>query len=198
MRTFVAILIGAATSCPISEAFAKAEDVPRFDITHTCAEARAFAGSDKDLAYKGCVKDENDAMAELKRKWSHFKPQDRRDCVAQGRSPMPSYVEILTCLEMSEEASELYNPNGTARVRPKSQNATPALSGAPPALPSDDSLNPALSSPPSTLPSGDSLLPASPSAPTAPVVPPSSATSPGLDRAPDADPRTPDLGGAPN
>ncbi|HTV32333.1 MAG TPA: hypothetical protein VME69_04415 [Methylocella sp.] len=143
MRTFVAVLIGVALSCPISEAFPKAEDVPRFDISRTCAEAGAFAGSDKDLAYRGCLKDENDAKAELKRKWSHFKAQDRRDCVAQGANPMPSYVEILTCLEMSQEASELYNPNGTARARTKPQGAIPALSAPlsgeplPPAPPSD-------------------------------------------------------------
>ena len=43
---------------------------------------------------------------------------DRRDCVAQGANPMPSYVEILTCLEMSEEANALYNPDGTARANP--------------------------------------------------------------------------------
>lgn len=198
MPRLIAVLIGSLISLLPSLAFARAEDVPRFDIAHTCTEARAFAGDDKDLAYRGCLKDENDARAELKRKWSHFKLQDRRDCVEQGAAPMPSYVEILTCLEMTDEARTLYNPDGTARVRPKSQNANPALSGPPPALPSDDSLNPALSAPPSTLPAGDSLLPASPSAPTAPGVPPSSATPPELDPVPEADPRTPDLGGARN
>jgi len=181
MLGLIAIFISSFISLLPSQAFARAEDVPRFDIVHTCAEARAFAGDDKDLAYKGCLKDENDARAELKRKWSHFKPQDRRDCVEQGAAPMPSYVEILTCLEMSDEASALYNPDGTARVRPKSQNA-----------------NPALSAPPSATPSADSLLPASPSAPTVPVEPPSSATPHGLDPVPEADPRTPDFGGAPN
>jgi hypothetical protein len=64
------------------------------------------------------MKDENDARAELVRKWTHFNAGDRKDCVAQGASPMPSYVEILTCLEMSDEANALYNPDGTARANP--------------------------------------------------------------------------------
>jgi hypothetical protein len=64
------------------------------------------------------MKDENDARAELARKWAHFKPGDRRDCVAQGAAPVPSYVELLTCLEMSEEAEALYKPDGTRRDKP--------------------------------------------------------------------------------
>jgi hypothetical protein len=96
----------------------KSTGVPVFNVAPSCQEARAFAGDNKNLAYQGCMKDENDARAELARKWTHFKPQDRSDCVAQGAAPMPSYVEILTCLEMSEEAGALYNPDGTARANP--------------------------------------------------------------------------------
>jgi hypothetical protein len=97
---------------------AKPDAVPVFNIEPSCQEARSFIGSDKNLAYQACMKDENDARAELARKWTHFKPEDRKDCVAQGATPMPSYVEILTCLEMSAEANALYNPDGSARAKP--------------------------------------------------------------------------------
>ncbi|MGH6801116.1 MAG: hypothetical protein ACRECZ_06850 [Methylocella sp.] len=100
-------------------ASAKPDGVPRFDVAGSCEKARAFAGADKNLAYRGCIKDENDARAELARKWTHFKPGDRKDCVAQGAAPVPSYVELLTCLEMSEEAEALYKPDGTPREKPR-------------------------------------------------------------------------------
>ena len=118
MQKFVAIAVWLAL-LPIP-VFAKTKPtgVPVFNVAPSCQEARAFAGDNKNLAYQGCMKDENDARAELARKWTHFKPQDRSDCVAQGAAPMPSYVEILTCLEMSEEAGALYNPDGTARANP--------------------------------------------------------------------------------
>lgn len=108
-------------------ASAKPDGVPRFDVARSCEEARAYAGNDKNLAYRGCMKDESDARAELARKWAHFKPGDREDCVAQGAAPAPSYVEILTCLEMSDEAEALYKPDGARREKP--QGAAGAVQG---------------------------------------------------------------------
>ncbi len=121
-------------------ASAKPVGVPRFDVARSCEAARAYTGKDKNLAYRGCMQAENDARAELARKWAHFKPGDREDCVAQGAAPMPSYVEILTCLEMSDEAEALYKPDGTRREKPqggavqgKSGEGQAAPSGAAPA-----------------------------------------------------------------
>ena len=100
------------------------------------------------------MKDENDARAELTRKWAKFKPQDRNDCVAQGAAPMPSYVEILTCLEMSEEAGTLYNPDGTARANPspaKQGLSSPAMT-VPAGIPPAEPVPPAVASPSSPVP----------------------------------------------
>jgi hypothetical protein len=99
-------------------ASAKPDGVPRFDVARSCKEAQDYTGDDRNLAYRGCMKDENDARAELARKWAHFKPGDRKDCVAQGAAPVPSYVELLTCLEMSDEAEALYKPDGSRRDKP--------------------------------------------------------------------------------
>lgn len=129
-------------------AAAKQGQVPQFDIARTCREARAFAVNEKDLAYRGCMSDEKEARQQLARKWQQFKPQDRNDCVAQGAAPIPSYVELLTCLEMSEEAGALLKPNRGAResspgaavgAGPKPTETPPAPApsetGAPPAVP---------------------------------------------------------------
>ncbi|MGH6838784.1 MAG: hypothetical protein ACREDT_08280 [Methylocella sp.] len=119
MQGIVAGLIWIALLVAPDLAAAKPDGVPRFDVARTCEDARAFVGNDQNLAYKGCMKDENDARAKLAQKWAHFKPGDRKDCVAQGAAPVPSYVEILTCLEMSDEAEALYNPDGTRRDEPR-------------------------------------------------------------------------------
>ena len=127
MQRLAAGLIWIALLAQPVLAKAKSDGVPVFNVAPSCLEARQYAGVNRNLTYQGCMKDENDARAELVRKWAHFKAADRRDCVAQGADPMPSYVEILTCLEMSEEAGALYNPNGTARAKPG--GATQGLSG---------------------------------------------------------------------
>jgi hypothetical protein len=148
MQRVIARLIWIALLALPSSGSAKPDKVPNFDVARSCQEARAYTGDDKDLAYRGCMKDENDARAELARKWAHFKPGDRKDCVAQGVAPVPSYVEILTCLEMSEEAEALFNPDGTRRDKPqsgafqwKSGQDQMAPSGAAPA-PESGSVNP--------------------------------------------------------
>ena len=140
MQGIVARLIWIALLVLPDLAAAKPDGVPRFDVARTCEDAQAFTGNDRNLAYRGCMKDENDARAELARKWAHFKPGDRKDCVAQGAAPVPSYVEILTCLEMSDEAEALYKPDGTPRDKPqgaaarrKSGQDQAAPSGAAPA-----------------------------------------------------------------
>ncbi|HET6378584.1 MAG TPA: hypothetical protein VFG05_09815 [Methylocella sp.] len=102
----------------------KQAEVPKYDIAKTCRAAGAYAGSNKDLAYKGCVRDESDARAELIRKWTQFNAQDRADCIAQGAEPMPSYVELLTCLEISAEVSALNSPGG--RIRDNAAGASSA------------------------------------------------------------------------
>jgi hypothetical protein len=117
-------------------ASAKPDGVPRFDVARSCQEARAYTGDDKNLAYRGCMKDENDARAELARKWAKFNPGDRKDCVAQGAAPVPSYVELLTCLEMSDEAEALYRPDGTLRDK-RQGGAVPLKRGQDQAAPSD-------------------------------------------------------------
>lgn len=112
-------------------AAAVTEGVPKLDVAQSCREAQAIGGDDKNLAYKGCMQDENDAHEQLKKQWSHFKAADRRDCVAQGVAPMPSYVEILTCLEMYDGASAFHRPTGEGLRTPPAGSAPMAASPSP-------------------------------------------------------------------
>lgn len=79
--------------------------VPRLDVKGSCTDAQKFStGDDKNMAFKGCMQDEMNAKGELVKKWSSFKGKDRSNCVEQARFPSPSYVEVLTCLEMDTDA----------------------------------------------------------------------------------------------
>jgi hypothetical protein len=128
---------------PQCRALAMQDGVPHFNIERTCREARTYAGADKEVAYKGCLKDETDAREQLAQKWTSFKAADRRDCVMQGAAPMPSYVELLTCLEMSAEVEALDAPVGVrankTRGSPRQTSSEPA-----PGLPPGDTPAPPL------------------------------------------------------
>lgn len=79
--------------------------VPDLNVKGSCQDAQKFStGDDKNTAFKGCLQDEMAAKSELDKRWSSFKGSDRSNCVEQARFPSPSYVEVLTCLEMSSDA----------------------------------------------------------------------------------------------
>ncbi|MGB8278028.1 MAG: hypothetical protein WCF20_08905, partial [Methylovirgula sp.] len=84
-------------------AHALAERVPKLDVESSCRDARIYGMADPEQTYKNCMLDENEAKKQLQEKWSHYKASTRRDCIAAGAKPSPSYVELLTCIEMFEE-----------------------------------------------------------------------------------------------
>lgn len=110
MRCLSGALRWSASIAFVLPAFAATNSVPKLDVAQSCREAQAIAGEDNGLTYKGCMQDETDAQKQLAQKWSKFKAEDRRNCLGQGVAPLPSYVEILTCLEMYDQASTLYRP----------------------------------------------------------------------------------------
>ena len=145
-----AILLSALALHFAGPACADQDQVPNFDVAKSCREAQDIGGDAERLAYKGCMQDENEARKQLVQNWSRFKTADRRNCVAQGAFPMPSYVEILTCIEMYDGGSVLnkgqvapqlpppqptFGGAGPAAVQPVIQPSEPAASGAGGAIP---------------------------------------------------------------
>jgi hypothetical protein len=82
---------------------ASTERVPKLDVEGSCRDAKAYGLTDPEQTYKSCMLDETQAKQQLQEKWSHYKAATRRDCIAAGANPSPSYVELLTCIEMTEE-----------------------------------------------------------------------------------------------
>lgn len=101
----VATLVAGAGLPAAARTYREGGGVPALDVKGSCSDAQKFStGDDRVNAYKGCMQDEMAAKDQLSKRWSTFKPKDRSNCVEQSRTPSPSYVEVLTCLEMDSDA----------------------------------------------------------------------------------------------
>jgi len=103
-----------------------ADRVPQFDATRSCKSA-AVASMMTGRTADNCIADENNARAILEKSWGEFSAADKSHCgVLQRTGGSPSYVELLSCLEMSRDARNMSRDNKNNRgVRPGSQNGTP-------------------------------------------------------------------------
>lgn len=86
-----------------------ADNVPKFDIERGCRLDNSAAQSvDITQPVAKCVSDEQQARQQLQSQWSQFRASDKASCTADTRSDgTPSYVELLTCLEMASDAGKL-------------------------------------------------------------------------------------------
>jgi len=91
-----------AASCFVSWAIDQApaaDRIPAFDIVRNCSAEVAAAGIEK---VADCTKDETDAKNELDQRWPEFGASNKQACVGESSiGDAQSYVELLTCLEMS-------------------------------------------------------------------------------------------------
>jgi hypothetical protein len=96
----VFVLVVAQTS------LAQAAQLPRFNIAATCHEAQPLTG-DKSV-YQSCVSEETSARRKLAKTWSTYKPNWRTSCVGEAETAgTPSYVDLLTCLQLDKDAGAL-------------------------------------------------------------------------------------------
>jgi hypothetical protein len=83
---------------------AVADSVPKFDIARNCKlDVAATAGLSVDQSVKSCIRDEQQARQQLRSQWSKFSAQSRASCSSEESiGGTPSYVSLLTCLQMSK------------------------------------------------------------------------------------------------
>lgn len=117
-----ALLLGASLLLPI------ADSVPNLNIEQTC-RAAASADSTQKVQTGSCLSSERDARASLERRWSEFSAAFKQRCTAEvSIGGSPSYVELLTCIEL---ATGNLRPSGV----PADAGTNPAQSGAKPTRP---------------------------------------------------------------
>jgi hypothetical protein len=92
-----------------SSQIALADGVPEFDVGPGC-HAAAMAMAPADRHEDGCKRSEREARGQLEKEWGQFTPTQRSRCVTLSTlGGSPSYVELLTCLEMAKDVENLSN-----------------------------------------------------------------------------------------
>ena len=85
-----------------------ADRVPQLNVKPSCAAA-GLADSSED----SCLRDEKQARTKLEQEWSGFSASERARCTTLShRGGSPSYVELLTCLEVAKQSKELPDTSG--------------------------------------------------------------------------------------
>jgi hypothetical protein len=100
MLMYLPIVIAAAL--PVSPV---ADNVPRLDVARECrTETEDQAGR------QHCTEEENQALQQIKKEWQTFSAADRRFCEKEAAmGGAGSYVELVTCLEMTRDTRNNQN-----------------------------------------------------------------------------------------
>jgi hypothetical protein len=82
-----------------------ADTVPQLDVKSSCSAANRGRGASEDM--EACLQEEQLARTQLEKAWGEYVADDRSGCVQLSTmGGTPSYVELLTCLEMAKAAKE--------------------------------------------------------------------------------------------
>ncbi|MFO1117227.1 MAG: hypothetical protein U1E28_16205 [Beijerinckiaceae bacterium] len=100
MKSLIFAAACAAAACTP----AAAASIPRFDFEKTCRAAPPAMASGVS-AFSQCMTDERQARDQLQKTWSKAGSRARGQCASLTRlGGQPSYVELITCLEMENSA----------------------------------------------------------------------------------------------
>lgn len=87
-----------------------AQEVPQLNVEPSCHAAAGASIRHGRPNASTCLRNEQRARAKLKQQWNTFTGAERQRCVALSRlGGPPSYVELLTCLQVAKAAKNLPN-----------------------------------------------------------------------------------------
>jgi hypothetical protein len=91
---------------------AAADNVPTLDVEAGCrAAAKMGDRLSLDTSLRQCLADETRAHEQLEKQWTQFSPVLRQRCIATTETGgSPSYVEVLVCLQMGQDAAQMDKP----------------------------------------------------------------------------------------
>lgn len=92
-----------------------ADKVPALNVEQSCRGAAQVAVPNADGKMPSaaeirekCVAKERDARDQLSRQWKDFAGDHRASCIrSTSAGGIPSYIELLTCLEIADQARKL-------------------------------------------------------------------------------------------
>jgi hypothetical protein len=82
---------------------------PKLDVTKSCNAAAQASGRAKEA----CLESEQSGQSILAKKWSKYHADDKTRCIALVQiGGVPSYVELLSCLDALQDARDLRDSDG--------------------------------------------------------------------------------------
>jgi hypothetical protein len=92
---------------------AAAQEPPRFDAAPGC-RAGTNTGVKPRADVDSCLRSEHEARDQLTRQWGEFAAADKVRCAEKTHlGGPPSYIEVLTCLELARDARKLPKDDNT-------------------------------------------------------------------------------------
>ncbi|TNC11282.1 hypothetical protein FF100_19315 [Methylobacterium terricola] len=108
-----------------------ADGPPRLDIEGTCKSPGRSSVS-QESGSDGCLRSERSAGDELRKRWGQFSGSAKTQCSQQSvAGGFPSYVEMLTCLELASGAVPVTSPTNRATTGQGSPTSTGSVRGRP-------------------------------------------------------------------
>jgi hypothetical protein len=108
-------------------AVAVADDPPKLNVTTSCDAAAKYsvvAGRDNE----SCLGDEREAQSTLAKNWSKYIAADKTQCVGTVTTGgPPSYVELLSCLEVMRDAKNIREGNALEQPDRPAQSKGPLI-----------------------------------------------------------------------
>src|ERR1700686_4194482 len=97
LMRFAALLCASHLVAPV------VDRIPELDVAGICTASTRTDDAKKEQ--QNCLALEQKAKLQLAMQWARYSPADQSSCLQISRSAgLASYVEILTCLEMAENA----------------------------------------------------------------------------------------------
>jgi hypothetical protein len=97
------VVIQAAVAQQTGEPHGAAADLPKLNFAASCA-----ALEQGNTVRESCMADEERARSKLANEWRQFAPAVQSECTKlSSQKGFQSYVELLTCLQMTQEAKGL-------------------------------------------------------------------------------------------
>lgn len=127
-KAHAALTIAAAVLATMtlgSPLLAAAERPPQFDPIRTCQSGGTLWGTARQ-ASESCVRSEREARATLEKSWNEIFHADRTNCsLLVSTGGPPSYVELLSCVEMAREARAFREQSAKKAAEPPAVVAPP-------------------------------------------------------------------------
>ncbi len=85
-----------------------AQDVPQLNVEPSCRSAANTVIRQANRDADACLRDEQQARDKLQDEWGSFSSAAQARCLRLSHSGgQPSYVELLTCLEVAKTSKQL-------------------------------------------------------------------------------------------